>query len=169
MAFASPSASSRSILLVNDTNTAAATYNYQFTIPQDADEIIAKIWLASGWSSSGAANVTIQTSEDGGTTWRDVSNTNIGAATVAASMNNLNAHFITVPCACASTGRGVANYIGSVASGSVLATTSAASAVGITSGLPMMGTLGNIRLSLAATVSTGGVNVQVFAPTTQLR
>ena len=169
MAFASPSASSRTILSVRDTNTAAATYNYLFTIPQDADEIVAKISLASGWSSSGAANVTIQTSEDGGTTWRDVSNTNVGANTVAATMNNLNAHFIAIPCACAGTQKGAANYIGSVAAGSVLATTVAASAVGITSGLPMLGTLGRVSLALAATVSTGGINVDIFAPTTQLR
>lgn len=169
MAYASPSASSRSILSVNDVNTVAATYTYPFTIPQDADEIIAKISLASGWSSTGAANVTLQTSEDGGTTWRDVSNTNIGANTVAATMNNLNAHFIAIACANAGQGRGVANYIGSVASGSVLATTVSASAVGITSGLPMLGTLAQVRISLAATVATGGINVQIFAPTTQLR
>ena len=169
MAFASPSASSRKILSVSDVSTATATVLYPFTIPQDADQIVAKIWLASGWSSSGATNVTIQTSEDGGSTWRDVSNTNIGAATVAATMNNLNAHFITIACANAGTGRGAANYIGSVAAGSVLATTAAASAVGIASGLPMLGTIGQVRISFAATVSTGGVNVDIFAPTTQLR
>jgi hypothetical protein len=169
MAFASPSASSRPIVSVRDTNTVAATYTYPFTIPQDADQIVAKVWLASGWSSSGAANITIQTSEDGGTTWRDVSNTNIGANTVAANVNNINAHFIPIACANTNSAKGATGYVGSVAAASTLATTVAASAVGITTGLPMMSTTGQVRISLAATVSTGGVNVDIFAPTTQLR
>jgi hypothetical protein len=168
MAFAAPAAGSRSILLVNDTNTVAGTYTYPFTIPQDTDEIIAKISLASTWSGANASQVTIQTSEDGGTTWRDVSNTNIGAATVAANMNNLNAHFIAIACANAGTGRGASNYIGSVAASSLIAATVAASAVGVTSGLPMLGTLGRVSIVLGTT-ATGGINVQIFAPTTQLR
>ena len=165
MAFASPSASSRTILSVRDTNTVAGTYNYNFTIPQDADMILAKVWLASGWSGANASQVTIQTSEDGGTTWRDVSNTNIGAATVAANMNNLNAHFISIACAGAGTQRGVANYVGSVAASSLIAATVASSAVGVTSGMPMVSTIGRVSVVLGTT-ATGGVNVDIFAPTT---
>lgn len=168
MAFKNPSASSSSIIAVHDTSTAAATVNYLFTIPSDVDSICAKIWLDSGWSSSGATQVLIQTTEDGGTTWRDVSATNIGASTVAASVNNINAHFISIACIGASA-RGVANYIGSVAASSLVAANTAASATGITSGMPMISTLGRISLVFAATVSTGGVNVQVFAPTGELR
>lgn len=168
MAFKSPSASSSSIILVADTNT-SGTFTYLFTIPQDVDSICAKIWLASGWSATGTATVYIQTTDDGGTNWRDVSVTNVGASTVAASMNNTNAHFIPIACIGGTPGRGVANYIGSVAASSLAVSTVAASAVGQTSGMPMLGTLGRIQITYTATISTGGVNVQVFAPTGELR
>lgn len=167
MAFKSPSASSSSILLVSDTNT-SGVFNYLFTIPSDVDSIVGKISLASTWSASGTATVFIQTTEDGGTTWRDVSVTNIGASTVAASMNNTNAHFISIPCI-GSTAKGTDDYIGSVAASALSAGTVTASVNGNMSGMPMISTLGRVQIQYTATISTGGVNVQIFAPTGELR
>ena len=169
MAFKNPTASgASSILLVHDLNTVAATYNYLFTIPSDVDSIVAKIWLDSTWSAAGSAVINIQTTVDGGTTWLDVSSTSIGAATVASTVNNLNAHFISIGCI-GSSSRGVSNYIGSVASASLVSASPTASAAGITSGMPMVGTLGRVTIALASTITTGGINVQVFGPTGELR
>lgn len=167
MAFASPSASSRKILSLNEVST-SGTKTFLFTIPQDTDSLVAKIWLASGWSASGTATITIQTTEDGGTTWRDVAGTTIGAATVAADVNNDRAHFIDIGCI-GSSDRGVANYIGSVQASTLALAAVNASAIGTTSGMVMMGTLGRVQIVYTATISTGGVLVDIFAPTTEYR
>lgn len=167
MSFKSPSASSSSIIQVVELNT-SGTNNYLFTIPSDVDSICAKVWLNSTWNASGSAIVYIQTTEDGGSTWRDVSVTNIGAATVAATVGNQNAHFISIGCIGQST-RGVSNYIGSVAASTLNLTQVNASAAGNTSGMPMLGTLGRISVVYTSTITTSGINVQIFAPTGELR
>lgn len=168
MAYKNPSAGSSSIIAVHELNT-SGTNNYLFTIPQDTDSIMAKIWLDSTWSASGSATVTIQTTEDGGTTWRDVSVTSIGTSTVGSTFGNLNAHFISIACVAGGQGRGVVNYIGSVAASSLVLAAPASSANGIASGMPMLGTLGRISVVYTSTITTSGINVQVFAPTGELR
>lgn len=168
MAFKSPSASSNSIFQVTDTAT-SGTVLYTFNIPSDVESCVAKIWLQGTWSASGTATIYIQTTEDGGTTWRDVSVTNIGASTVAASLNNTNAHFIPIFTQ-GGTDHGSSNYVGSVAASTLSAGAStAASAIGVASGLPFMSTLGRVQITYTATISTGGVNVQIFAPTGLIR
>lgn len=164
MALSSPSASSRSILSIVDTATTGVV-NYPFTVPQDAQSIVAKIFLSAGWSAAGSAIVYLQTSEDGGTTWRDMSATSIGTATVAASMNNTNAHFISIALA-ANVDRGAANYIGSVAASTLALVAPAASVNGQTSGLPVLGTANRVQIAYTSTITTGGINVTVYAPTT---
>lgn len=168
MAFTNPSPTSRPVLSIRDTSTAAATVSYPFLIPQDADSIVAKIWLASGWNASGTATITLQTSEDGGSTWRDVSLTTVGAATVAADFNNDRAHFIPIPCLGA-VGRGVANYIGSVQASTIALAAVASSVNGIANGMPMLGVAARVQLVFTATITTGGVNVDIFAPTQEMR
>lgn len=168
MAFRSPSASSSSIFSLRDVSTAAATTTYQFTVPQDGDSVVAKIWLQPTWNASGTCTVIIQTTEDGGTTWRDISGTTIGASTVAASFGNQNAHFIPITCIGA-TDHGVSNYVGSVAASTVAAAAVNASVVGNATGLPLLGTLGRVQVTYTATITTGGLNVDIFAPTNELR
>lgn len=165
MAFASPSASSRAIYSLRDTTTAAASQTFTFNIPQDADSIIAKFWTTSNFTpqSTNAAQVTIQSSEDGGTTWRDVA-----AFTTQAVVLNQFAHFASIPCI-GGNGRGVANWIGSVAASTLALAATASVATGTASGLPMMGTLGRVQLTITGTLTTGGVNVDIFAPTTENR
>lgn len=162
MGFASPTAGSRSILLAQHTATAAGTTNYDFVIPQDTNGIIAKFWTEAGFVpiTTGAVQVTIQTSEDGGTTWRDCA-----AWTTQAAINNNQAHFAPIAVAWG-TGRGVANWIGSVGAASLALAATASVALGVANGLPMMGTLGRARVTVTSTLDTGGVNVQVFAPST---
>lgn len=166
MAFRNPSPTTGSIFNLADTSTAAATTTYTFTIPQDSQSLLAKVWLAGTYSSSGNTTITFQTSEDGGTTWRDAASTTIGGNITAATMNNQNAHFIDIGCI-GTSDRGVANYIGSVAASTLALAAVTGSAIGTTSGLPMLGTLGRVQVTYTATVSTGGVNIQIFAPTTE--
>lgn len=165
MAFASPSASSRAIYSLRDTTTAAATQTFLFTIPQDCDTLIAKFWTTGTFNpqSTNAAQVTIQTTEDGGTTWRDVA-----AWTAQVAVVNDKAHFASIPCMLGG-GRGVANWVGSVQASTLALAATASVATGVASGLPMMGTTGRVQLTITGTLTTGGVNVDIFAPTTQLR
>lgn len=168
MAFKSPSASSSSIILQTDTNT-TGTFTYPFQIPSDVDSICGKIWLSAGWNAAGGATVWIQTSEDGGTTWRDVSVTVIGGGTTAASMSNQFAHFIPLACVAGGTGRGISNYIGSVAASTFVLTSVATTAIGAESGMPMLSTIGRFQVTYTGTITTGGINMQIFAPTGELR
>lgn len=164
MAFANPSASSRKILSVTNSGTAAASTTTLFTIPQDAQSIVAKFWTASAFNPTltNAVQATIQTSEDGGTTWRDVA----AWTTQAAIVNDL-AHFVTIPVAGAA-GKGVANWIGSVQASTLAQAATASVATGIASGLPMLGTTGRLQITITGTLTTGGVNVDIFAPTTDM-
>lgn len=168
MAFRGPTAANGSFFNLHDVTTAAATTTYPFVIPQDADSVIGKIFLDSTWNASGTATITIQTTEDGGTTWRDVAATTIGASTVAATMGNQNAHFIDVGCI-GTSDRGVANYIGSVAASSLALAAINASAIGTQSGMPFISTIGRVQVTYTSTITTGGVNVQLFAPSQEMR
>lgn len=165
MAFATPSASSRAIYTLRDVTTAAASQTFTFMIPQDCDSIVAKFWTAANFTpqSTNAAQVTIQTSEDGGTTWRDVA-----AWTTQAIVLNQNAHFASIPCI-GGNGRGVANWIGSVAASTLALAATASVATGIASSLPMLSTIGRVQLTITGTLTTGGVNVDIYAPTTENR
>lgn len=162
MAFTSNSAAARQIAAYSSTATAAASTSQVFTIPQDAQSIICKFYTASNFTPQGtnAVQLTIQTSEDGGTTWRDAA-----AWTTQSVVLNQNAHFCTIPVAGA-TGRGVANWIGSVAASTLALAATASVATGVASGLPMMGTLGRIYQTITGTLTTGGVNCDIYAPST---
>lgn len=127
----------------------------------DADGIVCKFWTGNQFSgTSPVATVNVQTTEDGGTTWRDC------ATWVVTSVINADvAHFQPIY-ASAVQPRGVGNWIGSVAASSLSVATSTSSAVGIVNGLPMMSPLGRVYIAYTGTVaSNAGVNVDVFAPT----
>lgn len=164
MAFQSPSPTSRSVVAVHDTATSGAVA-YNFTLPQDCQNAVAQVWLDSAWSATGSAQVFIQTSNDGGTTWYDVAMVQVGTS-VATYVGKFYSHFIPLALLGGSD-HGISNYVGSVAA-STLSTGAAvaASINGTLSGLPMMGTLGRVYLIYSNTITTGGINVQVFAPTT---
>jgi len=167
MSFRNPTASAP-ILGITDTAT-SGTVLYPFTIPTDSDSIVAKIYLNSTWSAAGSAAVTIQTTEDGGTTWRDVSSTTIGNATVAATMGNQNAHFIPIPCISDTGGLKLSGYVGSVAASTFVLAQTAASVVGQVSGMPMVSSLGRVQITYTSTITTGGINVVIYAPTQEYR
>lgn len=161
MALASPSGS-RSILQVTDTATTGIV-NYLFTIPQDADVIVCKFSTGTNFpgGTAGSANVYIQTTEDGGTTWRDTA-----VWAVTSVISNAQAHFQPIATSDAFS-RGIGNWVGSVFASTLAVTSIAATATGQISGMPMMGTLGRVSIQYNGTISANnGVTVQVFAPST---
>lgn len=88
----------------------------EFTIPQDTDNVVVK-WTCS--ILSGGGSVTLQTTDDGGTTWYDVARTSV----VSDANNAVTAQWLSVPV----TGAGYrgGNVIAStVATGSVIVVTS---------------------------------------------
>ena len=165
MAFASPSASSRSILNVSDTGTSGSV-SYPFTIPQDTDTIVAKFWTGSQFPGAlaGSAQVWVQTSEDGGTTYRDCA-----YWTVTSVITNANAHFQALG-AIGDQRQGVAQWTGSVTAANTWVTSVASAAVGTATGMPIVGTYGRVYITYGGTVASNtGINVQLFAPTTNSR
>lgn len=161
MAIALPT---RTVKSIRDTSTAAATTTYNFTIPQDANGIVAKVWLASTWSAAaGSADIYLQTSDDAGTTWRDCAHLTVGSGVTAATVANNNAHFIPIP-VIGNTGIGIANYIGSVCASSFGIASVAAKVNGVVTGLPLLGQIARVQITYNGTISTGGLNIDILAP-----
>lgn len=126
-----------------------------FNIPQDADNIVVKLTASV---IAGAVSATLQTTDDGGTTWYDVSRTS-----VVSNANNTTATW----CSGAVIGPGMStaqngfptNSILSVGIRSTAASTLAANQV---SGLPMLSSKGRVFLQYTAAVSaTDLARVQV--------
>lgn len=115
-----------------------------FTIPQDADNIVVKLTASV---IAGAVSATLQTTDDGGTTWYDVARTS-----VVSNANNTTAEWLSVPVigagfsAARPTTGSVLTTIGSAAA-SVLAS-------GQFSGLPILSQQGRVFLRYTAAVSS---------------
>ena len=163
MALSNPSPTSRKIFSVSDTTIGSGSVAATFTIPQDATSILCKFWTGANFTpnSTGAAKVTIQTTEDGGTTWRDV----LGWTTGTAVAND-NAHFQSVPVGGDLIGRGLSGWTGSVQASTLAPALVASVAAGAVSGLPVIATTGRVFIQYVSLVSVNsGVNVDIFAPT----
>ena len=127
-----------------------------FLIPQDCDNIVVKL-LAS--VMGGGVSATLQTSDDGGTTWFDVGRTSI----VSNAINGPTAEWLSTPVigVGARTGVIVTSVVatGSVVSfGSVYATIGATGASTLSqrenSGLPILGRNARIFLRYTAAVTS---------------
>lgn len=129
---------------------------HRFTIPQDTDNVVVKLQASV---LAGGVSATLQTTDDGGTTWYDVARTSI-----VSNANNQNAEWINVPVVGFGyrTGYVVAS---TVATGSVVATTTSiltttGSAAASTlaskefSGLPVMAPEARIFLRYTAAVTS---------------
>lgn len=122
--------------------SSVATVAYTFTLPQDTDNVVVK--MSSVVQTGGGVSATLQTTDDGGTTWYDVARTSVVSAA-----NNTTAEFITAATISNSGGIGRA-------SASTLAS-------GAESGLPILSQLGRVQLIYStAGMSNGGVRVQVM-------
>lgn len=133
-----------------------------FTIPQDTDNIVVKF---SASVMGGGASATLQTTDDGGTTWYDVARTSIisyaGNSVLGGAQDNVEWLSVSVnsPGARTTTLNSSVVAVGSVVlQGSVFGTVgaAAASSLGIktVSGLPIMSQRGRIFLQYTAAVSS---------------
>ncbi len=127
---------------------------YQFTIPQDADNVVVKLQASV---LAGGVSATLQTTDDGGTTWYDVARTSI-----VSNANATTAEWLSAPVIGAG---GRTNTNGSVvATGSVIAVgqgygttgSAAASTLGSKeiSGLPILSQRGRIFLRYTNAVTS---------------
>lgn len=127
-----------------------------FTIPQDTDSIVVKVTASV---AGGGASATLQTSDDGGTTWYDVGRTSI----VSNTAGNQNATW-TMGTVSAS---GIATAINAFPAASILSVgiaNTAASTLGANqiSGLPILGPLGRVfTIMQAGATGVASVRTQV--------
>lgn len=118
-----------------------------FTIPQDADTVVVKLTASV---IAGAVSATLQTTDDGGTTWYDVSRTSV--------VSNSNAT-TAVWCAGFVNGIGMATAQNGFPTASILtvgirSTAASALAANQVSGLPIMSQQGRVFLIYTAAVSS---------------
>lgn len=118
-----------------------------FIIPQDTDNVVVKLTASV---IAGGVSATLQTTDDGGTTWYDVARTS-----VVSNANNTTATWLSVPVvgagiATAQNGFPTASLL-SVGVRSTAASTLAANQV---SGLPIMSQQGRVFLIYTAGVSS---------------
>lgn len=149
----------QTILSLVDTGTTGVN-NTTFQIPQDASEILCKVYTTATFTgTSPTCDIYLQTSDDGGTTWYDVCH----FKQITAAIVNQNAMFQAVSVGFANQGgRGLGAYIGSVA-----ASTAAASTV---TGLPMIGPLGRVSVQYGGTqLTNSGINVVISVPSQDRR
>lgn len=116
-----------------------------FIIPQDADNVVVKY---TACVIAGGASATLQTTDDGGSTWYDVARTSI-----VSNANNQNAQWLSAPV----TGFGVATGVNKASS--ILSTgigAAAASTLGgqQVSGLPIMSQVGRVFLQYTSAITS---------------
>lgn len=119
-----------------------------FTIPQDTDNIVVKLTASV---IAGGVSATLQTTDDGGTTWYDVAR-----SSVVSNANNTTAEWISAPIIGAGVATGVSGY---PAAGSILSVgigSAAASTVGVrqNTGLPILSQLNRVFLRYTAAVTS---------------
>lgn len=116
-----------------------------FTIPQDADNIVVKLTASVG---GGGVSATLQTTDDGGTTWYDVARTS-----VLSRANGTTADWLSAPVISSGT-RSKVTFGGSILTATI--GSAAASSLGTreVSGMPILSQLGRVFLIYTAAVDT---------------
>lgn len=122
---------------------------YAFTLPQDTDGVVVKLAASV---LGGGVSATLQTTDDGGTTWYDVAR-----SSVVSNANAANAEWLAAPVF----GFGTNSTPSIVATGSVLAGgftigNAAASTLGqkSLSGLPILGIQGRVFMRYGAAITS---------------
>lgn len=122
----------KTILSYNDAGQTGATsvaggVAQNFTLPQDTDNIVVKLTASV---IAGAVSATVQTTDDGGTTWYDVARTS-----VVSNANNTTAEWLSIP------------VISSGVNPTVKSTANSGSILGGTIGSAAASTLGSRQIS----------------------
>lgn len=125
-----------------------------FIIPQDTDNVVVKL---SASVIAGGVSATLQTTDDGGTTWYDVARTSIVSNTGASILagGDINAVWLSVPVIGAGVATGQAYPVtGCILSSGIRATAASALAGGQVSGLPILSEFARVFLIYTAAVSS---------------
>lgn len=130
------------------TNSVAGGIAHEFTVPQDTDNIVVKFRAST---VGGGASAFLQTTDDGGTTWYDVARTS-----VVSNANGNRAQWISAPVISAGQATAVNQVNCLVTAGIGIA---APSTLGSqrNSGLPILGQLNRVFVTLTGDVSGGTV------------
>lgn len=131
----------------------AGGIGYAFTLPQDTDNVVVKLRASI---LAGGVSATLQTTDDGGTTWYDVARTSI-----VSNANGTTAEWLSVP-VCGpgiqNTVFGQASTLGNTNVTTVMRTTgsAAASSLGVSgySGLPILSQQGRIFMRYTNAVTS---------------
>ena len=124
---------------------------HTFTIPQDTDNIVVKMTASV---MDGGVSATLQTTDDGGTTWYDVARTSI-----VSNANATTAEWLSVPVV----GVGMRTTVGvaSVGTGTVVSVLGATGRAGAStlgqlavSGLPILSTQNRVFLRYTAAITS---------------
>ncbi len=145
----------QTVLDYNDSGNVGATsiVSKQFTLPQDTDNVVLKLSVASISGTAGTVQAFLQTTDDGGTTWYDVANIQPPYVVTSSTINIVNAAALFASATTESQGR-AGSIIGNV-NASTLGTNQ-------TSGLPILSTKGQVSLVYTGVIATNnGVRVQV--------
>lgn len=153
----------QTVLDYNDSGNTGATsvVSQTFFIPQDTDNIIVKVPVASINGTNPTADVYLQTSDDGGTTYYDV----LHLPTITGTIANAGAFWGSAPVVTMGI-RSTQSGVSSLIQTSVLSVTGNASirglAAGQVSGLPILGQINRIQIAYGGTIAANnGLQVQV--------
>lgn len=124
---------------------------YTFTIPQDSDTIVVKFTASV---AGGGYSALLQTTDDGGTTWYDVSRTSIVSNAVSGTAVWCSGHVNGVGIATAQNGFPT-NSIMSVGIRSTAASTLAANQI---SGLPILSDKGRVFIQISGNITNAAAN-----------
>lgn len=155
------------VLDYNDSGNVGLTsvVSQTFFVPQDADNILVKVPVASINGTNPTADVYLQTTDDGGTTWYDIFHLPTITGTIAlagafwgnANVNGLGVRTTLGP---------QVSVLGGGPGSSILSITGNASmrgtAAGAITGLPIMGPLNRVQIAYGGTLAANnGLQVQV--------
>lgn len=131
----------------------AGGISYNFTLPQDTDNVVVKFQASV---LAGGVSATLQTTDDGGTTWYDVARTSIVSNANATTAEWLNVS--TNGLGFQTTIQGQASTVGNTNTTTVLRSSgsAAASSLGVSgmSGLPILSQRGRVFLRYTSAVTS---------------
>lgn len=131
-----------------------STVNYDFVVDQDIDNLVVKMSVGTFTGTSPTADVYVQTTDDGGTTFYDCAH----FAQVTTAITNANALWMTIPVngtAAVSSSTTSNGYTGAAAAGTITASK--------VSGLPLLSQKVRIAIVYGGTVGTNaGITIDVY-------
>jgi len=129
----------------------AGGFAYPFTIPQDTDTIVVKFTA----SVAGAGySATLQTTDDGGTTWYDVSRTSIVSNAVSGTATWASGHVNGVGLATAQNGFPT----NSILTSGIRSTAASTLSANQVSGLPILSDKGRVFVTVTGNITNAASN-----------